>query len=873
MKRAAIRALTALNLNPTAEPNYTSWSMHAWVILLLAQPLTVSPPLSIDPGVIADAGGRQHDVALTPHRDGWFAVWADDRMWNRELSRTTFADWIFGAHVEPDGTIAPAVSLYLAGDTTMMIDMQAITTHNGGLALAYVEEAVDERLALLLLDDDGAPIGARTVIATSTDSFGIANVRGWDLGGGQALIRWDESLGASGARINLSTIDASGAVIRTTSHDASGSDYTLDCNTERCTLLDEVNLSLRARDILILTGVESAPIIVADVGEPGGAGRLGDTVVVLYTDAFNTLCAKRIHNGVLLDPNPILIANQVRDPISVSTRAGDVLFAWTPHLTDTVAAARINAAGELLDPAPFFANTDDRYELDTVVWNAAGDRALISGTGGSIFREQDIVVARVEPDGAGLLDTDVRSISQAINTQRAPAVAYGAGMYLVAWEDLRVKPARIRAQRVGEDGVAIGAPIELGITGVLGHPTAGFDGTQFWVAWSSTRAEAQSTGNAQFDVFAARIAIDGTLLDPAAITVAGSTDEEVDAELSCTPSSCYISWIGYNRQMGLFSRLLADGTVANRTGIQGCLMCSDLSLTFDGTQLVVVYTALPSGAIVMRTFDPDGAPLEPGVVVPNFSGLLLDELALSGSNAGEVALRVRDANDMRTLLLDTAASPLRVASECSGCALTGHEPGAIAFDGRDFVVAANGFLAAEYPRQQLYATRVSTTAASLESEAASIADAALAWSAVAAASDGRGHTLIVRSAYDEDPAISAARIEARMVTNPRAERPADPDAGVQPDSGPNMENDAGIDGGTTQPDAAADDAGTAEDAGVISAPDAGAKMDTVDPNDEKSCACSSGRAPADGSAPLAALSILCAAFALRAGRLRRTGTR
>jgi len=110
-------------------------------------------------------------------------------------------------------------------------------------------------------------------------------------------------------------------------------------------------------------------------------------------------------------------------------------------------------------------------------------------------------------------------VSGAADDQEAPEVAFGQSTFLVVWQDLRGgKDYDVYGARLDEGGKLLD-PQGVLISGGAGNqssPRVAFDGTTFVVVWEDYRS------GQRYDIYGARVALDGKVLDPAGIKLAGS---------------------------------------------------------------------------------------------------------------------------------------------------------------------------------------------------------------------------------------------------------------------------------------------------------------------------------------------------------------
>ncbi|MFT3769015.1 MAG: hypothetical protein QM820_26545 [Minicystis sp.] len=132
----------------------------------------------------------------------------------------------------------------------------------------------------------------------------------------------------------------------------------------------------------------------------------------------------------------------------------------------------------------------------------------------------DIRAARVKADGS-VLDPDGLPVAESDWYETEPSVAFGKGVYLVAWANIpdgsQTEPAHVRFTLVTPDGKA-GAATVLDSPNPQrdkGHPRVAFDGERFLVVWEMHEYEG-------WNIRGTRITPAGEVLDPKGFAISNA---------------------------------------------------------------------------------------------------------------------------------------------------------------------------------------------------------------------------------------------------------------------------------------------------------------------------------------------------------------
>lgn len=211
--------------------------------------------------------------------------------------------------------------------------------------------------------------------------------------------------------------------------------------------------------------------------------------------------------GLLLDaPSGFLIGpnGSGSDP-AIAFGGTNYLIVWSRYLATPhdpfggydVFGARVSSEGVVLDASPLtiFAAAGEQV-FPAVAFDGASHLVVWRDTraGSGPGANTDIFGSRISTAGVNLDPAGI-AIATAPDSQGAPAVAFGAGHYLVAWIDVATgsfpQPTGIFAARLSPEGDLLdGPPGSGGIAvntfdgGSKGAPRVDFDGVHFMVVWS-----------------------------------------------------------------------------------------------------------------------------------------------------------------------------------------------------------------------------------------------------------------------------------------------------------------------------------------------------------------------------------------------------
>jgi len=162
-------------------------------------------------------------------------------------------------------------------------------------------------------------------------------------------------------------------------------------------------------------------------------------------------------------------------------------------------------------------------------------------------------------------------VSAAPDDQSAADVATNGSIFLVVWHDTRnyvTSATDIYAARVSSAGVVLdaGGFAVCATSGSQSYPRVASDGTDFLVVW-------QHKNVSEFDVHAARVAASGTVVAPGTFTVSAEAGSQQYPDVAWTGLHYAVAWED-SRDLApsdwdvFAARVASDGTVQDASGIK-----------------------------------------------------------------------------------------------------------------------------------------------------------------------------------------------------------------------------------------------------------------------------------------------------------------
>ena len=309
----------------------------------------------------------------------------------------------------------------------------------------------------------------------------------------------------------------------------------------------------------------------------------------------------------------------------------------------------------------------------------------------------EIYAARVTPGGV-VLDPD--GIRIAPGSQVYPqAVGFGAGVFLVVWHE-QTSPAGVRAARISPAGIALDTvPIVVSSSTLTywSHPQPTFDGAfcsgsgeaNFLVTWHDDR-------DGKFRTYAARVSPSGTVLDPEGFVVSRRECSWEWCAIVTGGGVSLLAWTdrGHPRWSIYAARVTPDGTVLDTSAIPVGVDSAGVwspAIAFDGVNFLVA-TSYFRGEDVFGVFvTPGGALVDtPFALIRRPRAQYRVDVAFDGENYFAVW---EDCGTNPYGVMGTRVTPGGVVLDPLGIAVdTGpgvHRTPKVAFDGTNYLVTWN----------------------------------------------------------------------------------------------------------------------------------------------------------------------------------------
>ncbi|MDC3988516.1 hypothetical protein [Polyangium jinanense] len=542
----------------------------------------------------------------------YFAVWQDHRN-GRER--------IFGSRVMPDGILVDPYGLHLADGRS-----PSITYDGTNFLLAYEGSTVEidgtspASVCLMRIGPAGTVLDPGGIFVAE-DEHVRARVASH---GNGSLVVWDKTCPFSNCEVRAARVAADGTVLDpggflvASAEDApdyarpvvatDGSDY----------LVVWKDGEIRGRRYSA-SGAPLDPSHLVLVADPQVDNAVlvhdGAAYVLGWGRSSGVYAARILSSGVMLDPSPIQVSSLGTYPSGlVGSHDGvNTVFAWadySPGDSATLLTARLSPAGIPLAPPPGAMLRPD-VEGFAVASASVGSLVLWTQQSHSFndVNSGDILGTRLDPSGAALDDPRI-VVSQSADQQFQPSVAFDGTNHVVVWTDDRdfeqgMRWYDIHAARLSPDGTLLDPQSIAVFAGdnVQMQPHAFFDGKNTLVVWGTDLA--YPPYNHPLAARAARLSAAGVVLD--------STPIELPEYNDAASDGAGLMFVGASAGKLHAFRVGQDGVVSPMIDLSAApaeWAGGTPALSFDGTNFLVTWSS--STGIRAGRLTPAGEPLDPG---------------------------------------------------------------------------------------------------------------------------------------------------------------------------------------------------------------------------------------------------------------------
>jgi hypothetical protein len=319
-------------------------------------------------------------------------------------------------------------------------------------------------------------------------------------------------------------------------------------------------------------GVEiAATQFVTGPGSRGGGSPIacgvGECMVAWRheRDWAGTARATRVVGATELDPAGIdLITSPPGQTAAVAAHAGGrTLAVWTDSRPASTDSGDRPLRGSIFMPDLDPLAAVELGLVPTCPGGGVGDPQPAVAASASSFlvawrgscQNGNVLVQAIDPQGQAVAPAFALTGTGAVEQQPA-AASNGAG-FLVAWS----ANVRMRARLLDASGSVLG-PDSFEVAADGANPVAAFDGANYVIVYQRN----------QEDLYAARVSTDGVVLDPQGIAIATDDRREQEQSMACGGGVCLVAWRRGTptgpRSVILAARLAPDGTVLDPAGFQ-----------------------------------------------------------------------------------------------------------------------------------------------------------------------------------------------------------------------------------------------------------------------------------------------------------------
>jgi hypothetical protein len=272
--------------------------------------------------------------------------------------------------------------------------------------------------------------------------------------------------------------------------------------------------------------------------------------------------------GQVLDVGGLSISSAVGDQHSpsVASDGAGFLVVWRDvregrNYDADIYGARVNGAGEVLDPSGLRLSTSSKDESSPEVVSRQGRYLVVWSRNVGI--KQDIAGARV--DGEGTVLGQLELVAGTASGGGAPRVASsGAGFFLV-WSEYLLNDKDVFGARLGEMGEVLDVPGRLLSTAanLQVQQVVASNGTDYLVVWSDLRG-------ASWDIYGTRLSATGAVLDSSGIAISTAEGHQKEPVVASDGTGYFVVWTDGRTSPSSIrgARVSREGQVLDADGVR-----------------------------------------------------------------------------------------------------------------------------------------------------------------------------------------------------------------------------------------------------------------------------------------------------------------
>ena len=501
---------------------------------------------------------------------------AEDRSWSEVMPAVAFGQGVFLVawtaidstymdavvrvrRVLPDGTM-PDTAILVYHDSAMMQAYPAVGFGDTCFLAAWSEGLEQPDLYAARISASGSLIDSSGVQLSSSPDYDMNPSVGFD--GTNYLVMWAEldpswdSGSVCGRRVTVEGVPLDSGLIRPALPGFIPSYPSVSADQASFLVAFSAYETVNYEDNVFCARISPdggvfGPVITFPAGADAQYGASGASDGTNYLAAWlesrgqgEAVQAARVSaDGTVLDSVGFAVNDGAGNKYCLATAFGDSIYlvAWADYRSGEgpdIYCARVTAEGQVLDPDGIVVSAEaSNQEYPDVSFD--GQNFLVVWQDDRNASFVNIYAARVSPAGAVL---DPSGIVVAADTfgDQYPSVCFAGGDHLVVWEGHNSREVNIYGALVSPGGIVTKPRFLVsGATGEQLSPVVAAGPASSLVAWQDSRLS-------DYDIFAARVRADGTVIDTSGIMVAGTSTFDQMPRVTADEAGFRVAWFRSN---------------------------------------------------------------------------------------------------------------------------------------------------------------------------------------------------------------------------------------------------------------------------------------------------------------------------------------